>query len=88
MQLFFHMLFICLKETPTHNLRVYEMRGSWNKETRTVLIGLYDGYQKSQAQKRNLSSEALKGFKVEEGSAAHMVREKKVKFVSICIVKQ
>ena len=49
------------------------MRGSWNKENRTVLIGLYDGYQRSQAQKRNLSSEALKAFKVEEGSAANLV---------------
>ena len=61
------------KDSPTHNLYVYEMRGSWNKENRTVLVGLYDGYQKAQAQKRNLSSEALKGFKVEEGAAANMV---------------
>ena len=63
------------------------MRGSWNKETRTVLIGLYDGYQKSQAQKRNLSSEALKGFKVEEGPTAHLVRETKILSLHRCLYR-
>ncbi|KAL4223450.1 hypothetical protein ACF0H5_016921 [Mactra antiquata] len=54
-------------KTPIHNLQVYDLRGSWNKENRTVLIGLYDSYMKAQALKRNLSAEALKGFKVEGG---------------------
>ncbi|XP_060562860.1 LOW QUALITY PROTEIN: protein hobbit-like [Ruditapes philippinarum] len=52
-------------KTPIHNLQVYDLRGSWNNQNRTVLIGLYDSYMKAQSLKRNLSSEALKGFKVE-----------------------
>ncbi|XP_052234314.1 protein KIAA0100-like isoform X2 [Dreissena polymorpha] len=59
-------------KTPTHNLQVYEMRGSWNKENRTVLVGLYDSYMKVQSLKRNLSAEALKGFKVEGGANMSM----------------
>ncbi|ESO97897.1 hypothetical protein LOTGIDRAFT_228425 [Lottia gigantea] len=51
--------------TPTHSVHVNEMRGSWTKKNRTVLIGIYDSYQKAQSLRRNLSSEALKGFKVE-----------------------
>ncbi|XP_052800693.1 protein hobbit-like [Mya arenaria] len=59
-------------KTPTHNLQVYDMRGLWNKENRTVLIGLYDSYMKAQSLKRNLSAEALKGFKIEgSGSASN-----------------
>ncbi|WAR03618.1 K0100-like protein [Mya arenaria] len=60
------------EKTPTHNLQVYDMRGLWNKENRTVLIGLYDSYMKAQSLKRNLSAEALKGFKIEgSGSASN-----------------
>ena len=61
------------QKTPTHNLQVYELRGSWNKENRTVLIGLYDSYMKAQALRRNLSAEALKGFKVEGGGNVNNV---------------
>ncbi|XP_053375801.1 protein hobbit-like isoform X2 [Mercenaria mercenaria] len=57
-------------KTPIHNVQVYDLRGSWNQENRTVLIGLYDSYMKAQSLKRNLSSEALKGFKVEGGGNA------------------
>ncbi|CAI9740932.1 Hypothetical predicted protein [Octopus vulgaris] len=53
------------KETPTHMVQVYDMKGAWTRSNRTVLLGLYDSYIKAQSLKRNLSSEALKGFKLD-----------------------
>ncbi|KAK6192150.1 hypothetical protein SNE40_003678 [Patella caerulea] len=50
---------------PTHSVQVHDMKGSWTKKNRLVLIGIYDSYQKAQSLRRNLSSEALKGFKIE-----------------------
>ncbi|XP_062591853.1 protein hobbit-like [Saccostrea cucullata] len=52
-----------------HNLHVYGMKGAWTKHNRNVLIGLYDSYQKAQSLRRNLAADALKAFKVEEGSS-------------------
>ncbi|CAE1281516.1 Protein KIAA0100 [Acanthosepion pharaonis] len=51
--------------TPTHMVQVYDMKGAWTRSNRTVLLGLYDGFIKAQTLKRNLSSEALKGFKLD-----------------------
>lgn len=51
--------------TPTHMVQVYDMKGAWTRSNRSVLLGLYDGFIKAQTLKRNLSSEALKGFKLD-----------------------
>ncbi|XP_076453404.1 protein hobbit-like isoform X2 [Babylonia areolata] len=52
-------------KTPTHSMGIHEMRGAWNERNRAVVLGLYDSYMKAQALRRNLSSEALKGFRVD-----------------------
>ncbi|GFO14522.1 protein kiaa0100-like [Plakobranchus ocellatus] len=44
------------------------MKGAWNQFNRIVVIGLYDSYMRAKALRRNLSSEALKGFRVESTS--------------------
>ena len=56
------------QRTPTHSVSIHEMKGAWNQFNRIVLIGLYDSYMRAQALRRNLSSEALKGFRVESSS--------------------
>ncbi|XP_055863164.1 protein hobbit-like isoform X2 [Biomphalaria glabrata] len=50
---------------PTHSVSIHEMRGAWNQFNRTVVMNLYDSYMRAKALRRNLSSEALKGFRVE-----------------------
>ncbi|KAK3084827.1 hypothetical protein FSP39_019738 [Pinctada imbricata] len=55
------------KMSATHNVHVYGMKGAWTKHNRNVLLGLYDSYQKAQSLKRNLSADALKGFKIDGG---------------------
>ncbi|XP_005096164.1 protein KIAA0100 isoform X2 [Aplysia californica] len=50
---------------PTHSVSIHEMKGAWNQFNRTVVIGLYDSYMRAKALRRNLSSEALKGFRVD-----------------------
>nr|KAG5698428.1 hypothetical protein BaRGS_006623 [Batillaria attramentaria] len=59
-------------KTPRHSVAIHEMRGAWNERNRAVVLGLYDSYMKAQALRRNLSSEALKGFKVEQGQSGAM----------------
>lgn len=49
--------------TPTHNVQVYDMKGAWTKNNRTVVVKLYDSYMAAKSLKANLSSAALKGFK-------------------------
>lgn len=51
---------------PTHRLIVYDLRGAWTKDNKDVVFALFDLFMKSQQLKRNLSTEALKGFKVED----------------------
>ncbi|XP_064647364.1 protein hobbit-like isoform X2 [Lineus longissimus] len=53
------------KERPTHRVRIYDLKGAWTLSNRNVIFGLFDGYLKATALKRSLSSEAMKGFKVE-----------------------
>lgn len=61
-----------LHKTPTHKISIHEMRGAWNERNRAVLLGLYDSYMKAQALRRNLSSEALKGFRVDNSQNSGM----------------
>ncbi|XP_076275427.1 bridge-like lipid transfer protein family member hobbit isoform X2 [Rhynchophorus ferrugineus] len=51
------------KETPTHRLVVYDLRGAWTKSNRNVALVLFDTFMKTKRMKKNLSTEALKGFR-------------------------
>ncbi|KAI4455969.1 antigen mlaa-22-related [Holotrichia oblita] len=53
------------KETPTHRLVVYDLKGAWTKSNRNVAFALFDSFMKSKQTKKNLSAEALKGFRKE-----------------------
>ncbi|XP_070204899.1 protein hobbit-like isoform X2 [Littorina saxatilis] len=60
------------QKTPTHSVAIHEMRGAWNERNRAVVLGLYDSYMKAKALRRNLSSEALKGFRVDNSQTYAM----------------
>jgi hypothetical protein len=53
------------KESPTHKLVVYDLKGAWTKNNRDIAFGLFDSFWKSQKLKSNLSTEALKGIRKE-----------------------
>ena len=53
------------KESPTHKLVVYDLKGAWTKNNRDIAFGLFDSFWKSQKLKSNLSTEALKGIRTE-----------------------
>ena len=53
-----------------HRLVVYDLRGAWTIVNKEVAFALFDLYVKAQVLKKNLSTEALKGLKVETQSAA------------------
>ena len=55
------------KDTPTHKLVVYDLKGAWTKNNRDVAFALFDSFMKSQRLKDNLTTEALKWFR-KEGS--------------------
>lgn len=48
-----------------HKLRLVDLRASWTTTNRNIAFGLYDGYKKASVLKRNLSTEALKGLKID-----------------------
>ena len=48
-----------------HKVQILELKGEWSPSNRNVAFSLYDGYSKAQTLKKNLSSDALKGFKVD-----------------------
>nr|XP_057936208.1 bridge-like lipid transfer protein family member 2 isoform X2 [Doryrhamphus excisus] len=51
--------------TYAHKLRLVDLRASWNTTNRNIAFGLYDGYKKASVLKRNLSTEALKGLRID-----------------------
>ncbi|XP_058059559.1 protein hobbit [Anopheles bellator] len=53
------------KDTPTHKLVVYDLKGAWTKDNRDVAFALFDSLVKSQKLKNNLSTEALKCIRKE-----------------------
>lgn len=61
------------KDTPTHRLVVYDLRGAWTKSNRNVAFALFDTFMKNKQMKKNLSTEALKGFR-KEGSTTPLKR--------------
>ncbi|XP_039646932.1 protein KIAA0100-like isoform X2 [Perca fluviatilis] len=48
-----------------HKLRLVDLRASWTTTNRNIAFGLYDGYKKASVLKRNLSTEALKGLRID-----------------------
>ena len=42
-----------------------DLRASWTTTNRNIAFGLYDGYKKAAVLKRNLSTEALKGLRID-----------------------
>ncbi|XP_066998211.2 protein hobbit [Anabrus simplex] len=56
------------KDTPTHRLVVYDLKGAWTKSNRDVAFALFDAFMKTKQLKKNLSTEALKGFRGESSS--------------------
>ncbi|XP_054707310.1 LOW QUALITY PROTEIN: protein hobbit-like [Uloborus diversus] len=61
-------------DTPTHRLVVYGMKGAWTRHNRLVAFSLFDSYQKTVLLKKNLSTEALRGFKVETQNTPQKLR--------------
>uniref|UniRef100_A0A7N8X3N7 KIAA0100 ortholog n=1 Tax=Mastacembelus armatus TaxID=205130 RepID=A0A7N8X3N7_9TELE len=49
----------------THKLHLVDLRASWTTTNRNIAFGLYDGYKKASVLKRNLSTEALKGLRID-----------------------
>uniref|UniRef100_A0A6B2EIM8 FMP27/BLTP2/Hobbit GFWDK motif-containing RBG unit domain-containing protein n=1 Tax=Phlebotomus kandelakii TaxID=1109342 RepID=A0A6B2EIM8_9DIPT len=56
------------KDSPTHKLVVYDLKGAWTKNNRDVAFTLFDSFMKNQKLKKNLSTEVLKGFRKDGGS--------------------
>ncbi|RZC33587.1 UPF0378 protein -like [Asbolus verrucosus] len=56
------------KDTPTHRLVVYDLRGAWTKSNRNVAFALFDTFMKNKQMKKNLSTEALKAFRKDSNS--------------------
>ncbi|XP_069668639.1 protein hobbit isoform X2 [Periplaneta americana] len=56
------------RDTPTHRLVVYDLKGAWTKSNRDVAFALFDTFMKTKQLKKNLSTEALKGFRGESSS--------------------
>ncbi|XP_064459763.1 protein hobbit-like [Ornithodoros turicata] len=53
------------EDTPTHLLAVHGLRGAWTKHNRDVAFGLFDSYVGAKLLRRNLSTDALRGFWVD-----------------------
>ena len=56
---------------PTHRLIIHDLKGAWTKPNKDVVFALFDLFMRAQQLKRNLSTEALKMFKVEKGHTLH-----------------
>lgn len=58
----------------THKLCLVDLRASWTTTNRNIGFGLYDGYKKASVLKRNLSTEALKGLRIDTQLQAKKLR--------------
>ncbi|KAG7258210.1 hypothetical protein CRUP_001859 [Coryphaenoides rupestris] len=58
----------------THKLRLVDLRASWTTTNRNIAFGLYDSYKKVAVLKRNLSTEALKGLRIDTQLQAKKLR--------------
>uniref|UniRef100_A0A4W3J049 Bridge-like lipid transfer protein family member 2 n=1 Tax=Callorhinchus milii TaxID=7868 RepID=A0A4W3J049_CALMI len=62
----------------THKLCLVDLRASWTTTNRNIAFGLYDGYKKAAMLKRNLSTEALKGLKIDANLQAKKLKRSMV----------
>lgn len=53
------------EENPIHSLVIHDLKGAWTKDNRDVALALFDLFLKTEQLRRNLSTDALKGFKFE-----------------------
>ncbi|XP_072557305.1 bridge-like lipid transfer protein family member 2 isoform X2 [Paramormyrops kingsleyae] len=58
----------------THRLCLVDLRASWTTTNRNIAFGLYEGYKKAAVLKRNLSTEALKGLRIDTQAPAKKVK--------------
>ncbi|XP_077150469.1 bridge-like lipid transfer protein family member 2 isoform X1 [Ranitomeya variabilis] len=65
--------------TYTHRLHLVDLRASWTTLNRDIAFGLYDGYKKAAILKRNLSTEALKGLKIDTQLQAKKIKRGSVR---------
>ena len=65
-------------EVPTHRLVVHDLRGAWTKDNRDVAFALFDSYISTQLLKRNLSTDALRAFKVDGQSVTSPNKKRNV----------
>lgn len=61
-------------DTPTHRLVVHGLKGAWTKSNRDVAFALFDTVVKTKQLKKNLSTEALKGFRSENTTTPLKIR--------------
>ncbi|CAG9838728.1 unnamed protein product [Diabrotica balteata] len=62
------------KDVPTHRLVVYDLRGAWTKSNRNVAFALFDTFMKTMRMKKNLSTDALKGFRKDNSTTTPLKR--------------
>ncbi|XP_022178741.1 protein KIAA0100 isoform X2 [Myzus persicae] len=58
--------------TPIHRLVVYHLKGAWTTRNRDVAFALFNSLVKNQKLKKNLSTEALKGFCLNDSGCTPM----------------
>ncbi|XP_050545881.1 protein KIAA0100 isoform X3 [Daktulosphaira vitifoliae] len=58
--------------TPIHRLVVYHLKGAWTTRNRDVAFALFNSLVKNQKLKKNLSTEALKGFCLNDNGCSTM----------------
>lgn len=63
-------------EIPTHTMKIENLKGEWSPSNRNIALRLYDGYVAAQTLKKNLASEALKGYKLDSKSQTPSVSKK------------
>jgi len=54
------------EDNPIHSLVIHDLKGAWTKDNRDVAVALFDLFIKTEQLRRNLSTDALKGFKFED----------------------
>ncbi|XP_015794775.1 protein KIAA0100-like [Tetranychus urticae] len=50
---------------PTHRLVIHGLKGAWTKQNRDIAVSLFDLYMNAEQLKRNLSTDALKGIRID-----------------------
>jgi hypothetical protein len=67
-------------DTPTHSLVIHDLKGAWTKANRDIALALFDLYIKAEQLRRNLSTDALKAFHVENAPGNMTASPSKVRY--------